>query len=184
MIHEEALALMMDKLDGVLSPAGARHLEEHVASCPECLAEWKALQSVDELLATSPAIPAPAGFALRVQAVIETPSWRRTLATLYALGAGSLAALLLIAVPAAAVLLGIWSIYNEPAAFSSMLVWLGQLARVSGSLLEAIWTTVRLLVEGLATSPVTLAWASLAAIVVGVWARALRRPELIHVNGG
>jgi predicted anti-sigma-YlaC factor YlaD len=184
MTHEDAFALMMDALDGVLKPADSERLDEHLAVCSDCDAEWKALQLVDGLLASAPPIPAPIGFSQRVQARIEVPSWRRTLAMLYALSLGSLLALLLIAVPAAAVMLGIWTLYNEPASFSSLLVWLGQLARVSGSLLDAAWTTVRLFVADLAASPVTFAWTLMAALVVAVWARVLRRPEPVHVGNG
>jgi predicted anti-sigma-YlaC factor YlaD len=182
--HEEAFALMMDALDGVLKSTDAHRLDDHLIGCSDCSAEWQALQLVDGLLASAPAIPAPAGFSQRVQVRIEIPSWRRTLGMLYALSLGSLLALLLIAVPAAAVLLGIWTLYNEPASFSSLLVWLSQLARVSGSLLDAVWTTVRLFVADLVASPVTFAWTLMAALVVAVWARVLRRPELVQVSNG
>ncbi len=182
--HEEAFALMMDSLDGILKPTDTHRLDEHLMGCSDCLAEWEALQLVDGLLAGAPVIPAPAGFSLRVQAKIEAPSWRRTLGMLYALSLGSLLALLLIAVPAAAVLLGIWTLYNEPASFSSLLVWLRQLARVSGSLLDAVWTTVRLFVADLAASPVSFAWTLTAALVVALWARVLRRPELVQASNG
>ena len=184
MTHEEAFALMMDALDGVLKPADSELLDDHLMGCSDCYAEWKALQLVEGLLASAPTVPAPVGFSQRVEARIDVPSWRRTLAMLYALSLGSLMALLLIAVPAAAVLLGIWTIYNEPATFSSLLVWLGQLAGVSGSLLDAAWTTVRLFVVDLAASPLTFAWTLMAALVVGVWARVLRLPELVHGNHG
>lgn len=184
MTHGQALEMMMAELDGLLSPTEAVYLEQHVEFCPECREEWNALQLVDGLLASAPAIAAPAGFAQRVQARIEVPSWTRTLGALYALGLGSILALLVIAVPAAAVLLGIWYVYNEPAGFASVMVWLSQLVRVSGALLEAVWTTVRLFVADLATKPVTLGWALMAAVVTAAWARALRKPDFVHVNGG
>ena len=182
--HDEAFALMMDALDGVLRPTDGKRLDDHLMACSDCFSEWKALQLVDGLFASAPAIAAPAGFSQRVQARIEVPSWRRTVGMLYALSLGSVLALLLIAVPAAAVLLGLWTLYNDPATFSSLLVWLGQLAGVSGSLLGAAWTTVRLFAADLAASPVTLAWTMTAALVVAVWARVLRRPEMVRVSNG
>lgn len=183
MTHDEAFGLMMDALDGALAPSDAEQLDEHLLLCTGCYAEWKALQLVDGLLASAPAIRAPAGFSQRVQARIEAPSWQRTVGALFALSLGSLVALLLIAVPAAVVLFGIWTIYNEPASFTSLLVWLNQLVGVSGSLLGALWTTVRLFFAELA-NPVTLLWTLLAALVVTLWAHVLHRPALAHVSNG
>ena len=130
MTHEEAFALMMDALDGVLSPAGKEALDQHLALCQDCSAEWRSLQWVDEVLASAQAVPAPAGFGLRVQASLEAPSWRRTLGALFALSLGSVLALLLISVPSAVALWGVWTVYNDPASFAGLLVWLNQLLAV------------------------------------------------------
>jgi anti-sigma factor RsiW len=184
MTHEEAYLLMMNALDGVVKPADAERLDEHLTLCADCLNEWRALQLVDGLLASAPMVAAPAGLSQRVQARIDAPSWQRTLGALFALSLGSLGALLLIAVPAGIVLLGMWTVYNEPASFAGVLVWLNQLVRVSGSLLGSLWTTIRLFITELAASPVTFAWMLLAALVAGIWAHMLRRPAFVHVSNG
>ena len=61
----------MDALDGVLAPSDAEQLDEHLLLCTDCYVEWKALQLVDGLLASEPAIRAPAGFSQRVQARVD-----------------------------------------------------------------------------------------------------------------
>ena len=184
MTHDEAYVLMMDALDGMLMPADSARLDEHLVLCTECLSEWQALKMVDGLFASAPLISAPAGFSQRVQARVGVPSWSRALSALFALSAGSLIALLVIAVPAGAVLLGIWTIYNEPASFSKILVWLNQMLGVSGSLLSALWTALRLFFVEFAANPVTLTWTFVAALVLALWTHLLRRPTLAPVNNG
>lgn len=182
MTHEEAFALMMDALDGVLSPAGKKALDGHLALCQDCYAEWHSLQLVDKMLASAQAIPAPVGFGQRVQAKLEVPSWRRTLGALFALSLGSVFALLLISAPSAVALWGIWMVYNDPASFASLLIWLNQLLGVSGTLLGAGWTTVSLLIGELVSSPVTLIWTLAAALTVALWAHIARRPALVTMR--
>jgi hypothetical protein len=112
------------------------------------------------------------------------PSWQRTFGALFALSLGSLVALLLIGVPAAMVLLGIWTVYNEPASFTQLLVWLHQVLGVSGSIVGALWVTVRLFLVEFAASPVTLIWTSMAALVIVLWAHMLRRSATVQVRNG
>jgi predicted anti-sigma-YlaC factor YlaD len=184
MTHDEAYVLMMDALDGTLIPADSERLDEHLLLCRECYSEWQALQMVDGLLANAPLLAAPEGFSQRLQARMAHPSWSRAFSTLFALSVGSVVALILIAVPAAAVLLGIWTVFNEPASFSRIMVWLNQLVGVSGSLFSALWTALRLFFAEFASNPLTLLWTLGTALVLALWARLLRPPELAKVRNG
>ena len=167
-----------------LRPAGGEQLDEHLLLCADCFSEWQSLQMVDGLFSKSPLVLAPAGFSERVETRVGVPSWSRALSALFALSAGSLIALLAIAGPAAAVLLGIWTIYNDPVGFSKILVWLNQLAGVSGSLLGSLWTALRLFFVEFAASPVTLIWSAGAALVLALWTHLLRRPSPAPVRNG
>ncbi len=184
MKHEEAFSLMMDALDGVLAPVGALELEQHLALCPQCYAEWDGLQQVDRLLLAAAMAPAPAGLSQRVLAKLDLPSSRRVFGMLFALSASSLLALLLVAVPAGVALLGLWTVYNEPARFTELLIWLNQLLGVSGSLLGAAWITLRLFFAEIAGNPVALVWTLAAGVAVGVWAHLLRQPAPVRARNG
>ncbi len=184
MTHDEAYGLMMDALDGTLLPADSERLDEHLLLCTACYSEWQALKLVDGLFASAPLLAAPDGFSQRVQARMDVPSWSRAVSTLFALSVGSVIALLVIAVPAAAVLLGIWTVFNEPASFTKLMVWLNQLLGVSGSLLSALWTAARLLCSEMASNPLTLLWTLGAAGAVALWAHLLRPQELVKVSNG
>lgn len=184
MTHKEVFALMMDELDGVLTAAGRERLEQHLALCADCYAEWEALRLVDNLFASAPTIPAPTGFSQRVQARLEAPSVKRTLGALFALSLGSVAALLVVAVPAAVALLSIWTVYNQPGRFTELLIWLNQLVGVSSSLMGALWTTLRLFFVEVAGDPAILAWTLAAGAAVGLWAHFVRRPAPVRVSNG
>lgn len=58
-------------LDGVLSPEGRRHVEEHVLGCARCAAELSAWRALYEELEDLPALAPSTGFAERVLAGVE-----------------------------------------------------------------------------------------------------------------
>jgi len=184
MTHDEAFALMMDALDGLLDPAGQQELQGHLACCTDCYAEWQALRVVDTLFVNAPMMAAPAGFGQRVVANLEQPSWRRSVGALFALGLGSVVALMIVAAPAAMTLLLAWTAYSQPALFNNLLVWLKQLVGMSGTLLDGLWTAARLFVGEIASNPAVLAWALAAAMTVGLWGHFIRLTQPVHVNNG
>jgi predicted anti-sigma-YlaC factor YlaD len=64
--NERISELMSMALDGLLD-AGAEHkLQQHLASCASCQAEWQAMQQVADLFQQSSTIGPPLGFAIRV----------------------------------------------------------------------------------------------------------------------
>jgi predicted anti-sigma-YlaC factor YlaD len=180
MTHEEAFLLMMDTLDQVASQVEQDQLQNHLLECAECAAEWESLRAVEEVLLRAPVVPAPAGFSLRVMERLEEHSWARTLGALFALGVGSIVALLIIGVPALLVLLTFSTAYTDPAQFTSWVMWLKDLAAVGGTLLEGALTTLRLFFVQLASTPAVLGWAFAAAFAVGLWAYLVRKLEPAH----
>lgn len=184
MTHEEVFSLMMDALDDALAPAGADRLEEHLAVCADCRAEWSVLQLVDDVLAGAPTIPAPAGFAERVSARLVAASWPRTLGALFTLSLGSLAALLIVAVPAAVLLIATWAALSQPAGFAQLAIGLQQLARMGAAVLGASRTTLRILLVETTGSPLFLSWAVALGLVLAAWAHVLGGPPPVRVRGG
>lgn len=182
MTHDEAFALMMDALDGVLTAGNRIRLDDHLVACPECRAEWDSLQVVDSLLAGATMVPAPDGFGQRLEARLAVPSWRRAFGALFALGLGSLLILVLVAVPASIALLAVWTAYNDPQRFADMVVWLNQLARVSGALLGSLLTTTRLVVAEIAANPLALLWSLAAGVAVALWGHLTRQALAAQAN--
>jgi hypothetical protein len=177
MTHEEAFMLMMDTLDKLAGWDEEKQLHDHLLRCTECAAEWEALQAVDGLLLSAPMAPAPEGFSARVMEQLGRPSWARTLGTLFALSIASVLALLVVAVPALLVLLVFSTAYTEPAQFTGLVMWMKDLASVAGTLLEGVFTTLRLFFGRAASTPAALVWAFAAAMAVALWAYLIHRLE-------
>ncbi len=64
-LEDRIYALMMDALDGELTPDEQTELNAHLEARPSYKAEWLAMQSVDQLLRQSPTIAPAADFAQR-----------------------------------------------------------------------------------------------------------------------
>jgi predicted anti-sigma-YlaC factor YlaD len=64
---ERASELMSLALDGLLEAGDQRWLKRHLAGCPICRAEWKAMRQVSALFEQSPMAAPPLGFALRME---------------------------------------------------------------------------------------------------------------------
>ena len=76
MDHEEIYLLMMDALDGELAPEGWEDLEAHLHLCSPCAQEWYALQAVETLLRTTPALVPPVNLAERTLVRLPHPAYR------------------------------------------------------------------------------------------------------------
>ena len=73
---EQASELMSLRLDRL--PHAADLLDDHLAECPHCQAQWSSLQAVNRLFAHPPLLLPPPDFTLRVMARLEA---RRVVAT-------------------------------------------------------------------------------------------------------
>jgi anti-sigma factor RsiW len=64
---EQMTAWMSLTLDGLLEGRDQQRLEQHIASCSSCRAEWEAMQQVSALFEDSTLVGPPLGFAVRVE---------------------------------------------------------------------------------------------------------------------
>ena len=87
---EDARAFLQDYAGGALSEAARATVERHLADCPGCGADLKALGYIDERLRAQPVLPEPPGLVDRIMArvfPIPRASFRRELARLAAAAA-------------------------------------------------------------------------------------------------
>jgi anti-sigma factor RsiW len=92
--------MMSARLDGRLSSTETAFLDEHMAACDRCLAEWRTLASFDRLMATAQMMPAPPGLRVDVMArVARRDQARRALVGGTTLALGTLALILLLLAP-------------------------------------------------------------------------------------
>lgn len=64
---EEMTALMSLTLDGLLEGSDQQRLEQHIADCSCCRAEWETMQQVSALFEGATIAGPPLGFAVRVE---------------------------------------------------------------------------------------------------------------------
>lgn len=76
MDHEEIYLLMMDALDEDLPEEGWISLEGHLQTCTACAQEWYALQAVETLLRTTPALAPPVDLVQRTLGRLPHPAYR------------------------------------------------------------------------------------------------------------
>ena len=74
---ERVTALMSLALDGLLDADGQRLMEQHLAACPACRAEWASMRQVSTLFEQSPMAGPPLGFAVRVERRLEERAQKR-----------------------------------------------------------------------------------------------------------
>jgi anti-sigma factor RsiW len=68
---EQVTALMSLALDGLLDAHEERELQQHLAGCATCMAEYEAMQQVSAWLGEAPMVGPPLGFAIRVERRLE-----------------------------------------------------------------------------------------------------------------
>ncbi len=75
--NQRASELMSLALDGLLDASDERWLKQHLASCPVCQVEWKAMQQVSALFEQASMVGPPLGFAIRVERRLEETAKKR-----------------------------------------------------------------------------------------------------------
>lgn len=82
--EEEIYTLMMEALDGELSPAGWQQLHQSLELHPQLAREWSAMQAVDQLFSQAQLITPASHFAPATIAKLPDLKYRRSLlATVY-----------------------------------------------------------------------------------------------------
>jgi hypothetical protein len=163
---------MMDAYDGTLAVVDHQRLQAHLESCLRCRADWEALNTLDEMLASTPMVfPAP-HFVDRVEARLDHfEAQRRTLVGgLMLLGAA--AALCLLAVPS--LLNGRNPLEAYGAFLENTYELLGHVAQLSYRLVSATWIVLDALARS-ADVPLmnVLAYSAAIILAVVVWRRTL-----------
>lgn len=93
--------------DGLLGSIESRRLHEHLASCPECQAQWEGMMCISRLFHAAPMLGPEYGFALRLQARIAYQEEQRRHALVVILLAVGAMALFFLALPSLVSLLGL-----------------------------------------------------------------------------
>jgi predicted anti-sigma-YlaC factor YlaD len=174
---EQASKLMSQRLDDQLNDQESTRLENHIAACDACQAEWHRVQSLDRLFSAAPMVPAPPHLSKRVAVRIKRREQaRRAIIGGAALMLGTVALALLVLAPAFLGLLdnlGIAPalISGGPETLVQVFALLGTLVRVSLVLLEQFGLPLAIL--GLGSLMVALA-------LNGLWIGALRRSQVVH----
>jgi predicted anti-sigma-YlaC factor YlaD len=102
---KQASEMMSLRLDGRLDSAEGALLNDHLAECEACRAEWQSLQALDSLLASAATIAAPIRVRVQVMTRLERrDKARRAIIGGTTLALGSVALALLLVAP---VLLGL-----------------------------------------------------------------------------
>jgi anti-sigma factor RsiW len=68
----DGVAVLMDYLEGVLSPADRDAVEAHVASCPRCVAFVESYRQTPRILRTATAAAIPRELADSLRAFLES----------------------------------------------------------------------------------------------------------------
>ena len=161
MNEEQAFALMMDALDGVLDESDSAELNRYLTHHPDLAAEWDAMQAVDNLLRESPPAVVPTNFSERTLARLPNPRARRIFMAMFfiLLFLGGL-------IPVA---LGIYTISQGSLATAGIDLSGGfQVVRV---LIIGISSAVRSLVV---TQPVIYAWLTTMLLSILLWVQTYR----------
>ncbi|MDY7077324.1 MAG: zf-HC2 domain-containing protein [Chloroflexota bacterium] len=169
---ERASEMMSVQLDGRLESLEIISLEDHLAGCSACQAEWRSLQALDSLLASAPMVRPPVRMRVQVMARLERRDRaRRAIIGGTALTLGTVALALLALAPALLGLLNATGIApalvsGGPETIIQLLAFLGTAGRATLVLVEKF--AIPLAFLGLCGLGFTLALNSL-------WIGAVRR---------
>jgi len=164
--------LMPARLDGELSREELVEVEEHLAWCSTCRAEWQKIRAVDQLFKSAPARSAPTHLRTQIMTRIDRREQaRRAIAGGLALALGATAVALLTAIPIALGLLE-----NLGIAPALLIGGVGTATQLL-TLLDALSRTMLVLLDQFA---VPLVVSSLSSLVValalnGLWIAMIRR---------
>ena len=161
MNEQQAFALMMDALDGVLDDAESTKLNQYLSNHPDLANEWEALQSVDLLLRASPPVAAPVNFTERTLARLPNPRARRIFMGFFFL--------LLLLGSILPIAFGIFT-YSE-GGFSEISTNLAGTFQVLRVVLIGVTSSIRSLVI---TQPMIYAWLATMLLSILVWAQTYR----------
>ena len=164
MENDEIYVLMMEALDGELSEASRLELEMHLHAQPDLWREWRALQAVDTLFKTTPALSPAADFTQRTLARLPHSRQR-----LWFLGLVYVCLLLAGLVPAGIM---VWLVVQVgPILFRPELI--RSLLEAGSNLLHLVQIVLNALINSLGSligqQPAILGWLLVMAGMVFIW---------------
>ena len=181
MTHKPYHASMQGLLDGDLALADRRALEDHLASCASCQAEWTALSRMHRLFKAAPLAAPRAGFNGRFQARLAQRRARpRALWGALALGFGAVAASALVVPLGLGAIFSTVRVAQQPATSLALLASVSAVAVFLTTFLDALLIAANALAGILLPNPLSWAAAVLALALTGVWLYVMRRiaPEV------
>jgi predicted anti-sigma-YlaC factor YlaD len=169
---EQAGEMMSARLDGRLDGTEVALLENHLAQCGVCQAEWRRLQALDSLLASAPMTCAPVRLRVQVMARLNRREQaRRAVIGGTALTLGTVALALLALAP---VLLGLLSATGiAPALVSGGPETIAQLLALLETMGRTLWVLAEKFVVPLAF--LGLCSLTMALALNRLWIGAVRR---------
>jgi anti-sigma factor RsiW len=173
---KQTIQAMSMRLDGRLDDAEIASMEEHLAACRSCQAEWYKLQVLDSLLVSAPMIQPPVRLRVQVMARLSRREQaRRAIIGGTALTLGTVTLTLLALAPALFGLLNATGI--APALIAGGPETVAQLM----TFLSTIGRALLVLIEKLAFPLASLGMCSLVTALTlnGLWMGAVRR---LHIS--
>jgi predicted anti-sigma-YlaC factor YlaD len=166
---ERVSLLMSLALDGSLAAADQQVLQGHLAACPACRAEWKAMQQVSDLFKGAETVGPRLGFATRVERRLADRAKKRR--RLFG-GAAVLTGSLWLATVTVAVVVLVVGIVA--------LNWLDLLPGVKQGKGLSLFLIDFLRAFGL---PMAMGAGIALALLMAIWIRFVKRPGGHHHNG-
>ena len=169
---KQASQMMSERLDGRLNSAEVTLLDEHLAACGVCQAEWRGLQVLDTLFASAPMVQPPVRMRVQVMARLDRRNQaRRMIVGGTALTLGTVALALLAMSP---LLLGLLDatgvlpalLSGGPATAASLMSFASSVGRALMALLETVAIPLAFL---------GLCGLAMALTLNGLWIGAVRR---------
>ena len=169
---KQASEMMSVRLDGRLDDADSALLDEHVARCEECQAEWQRVQALDRLLSSAPMVQAPVRVRVQVMIRLERrDKARRALIGGTALTLGTVALAVLAVTPLLLGLLNVTGIapaliHGGPKTVSHLVGYGGTMGRTCLGMVENLIIPL---------AAVGLCGLVSALVLNGIWIGAMRR---------
>lgn len=172
----QARDLMTERLDAGLDAPVMEALEEHLALCDACRAEWRGLCAVDQLLRSASTVPAPPYLRAQTMMRIERREQaRRAIFGGITLAIGATALALLGLIPLA------FGLLSNMGAVPALLVGGIETVVQLVTTLDAVARVLFVLADQIAVPLAVVSLASLfvALVLNGLWIAAMRRLSVV-----
>ena len=179
MSTEHVLEWIMQSLDGELDPVHQAEMEDHLAQCDSCQAEWARMQALERLLREAPTLQPSVGFTSRVMSGLDRRRRvRRVAVGGLALATAGVAVAILTLIPT---VVAMPSMAERLVSFSETggLLMTG-MGNIIGTILKSFWLTFQMLARP--ALPTALGGLLLAVAANLLWLGLMRRFRLVRVN--